>query len=145
MKDRMPIVIVGIILIILALIVAIVPQLTSCQSQGQRITLQSGATIPMKCYWTGQAELVDGILLLLVGILMLIGKRKETQLFLSIFGIFLGIFVILLPVYLIGVCSSMMLCNTVMRPVLLIVGPFVIINSMVGLIIAVKMKENIQQ
>jgi uncharacterized membrane protein HdeD (DUF308 family) len=142
MKGHMPMVVVGIMLIICALIISIVPQVTSCQSQGQQITLQNGKTIPMKCYWTGQAELVDGILLLIVGILLIVSKRKETMMFLSIIGIALGIVAILLPTVLIGVCATLMICNTVMKMALLILGPLVIIDSVVGLIVALKMQEN---
>jgi uncharacterized membrane protein HdeD (DUF308 family) len=98
--------------------------------------------LPMKCYWTSQSELVDGAILLVVGVLMLVARRKETQMFLSILGILLGIAAILLPAYLIGTCAPPMLCNTVMKTSLLILGPLVIIDSIVGLIISIKTREN---
>ena len=137
-------VIVGILLIILALMISVIPQFTTCESQGKELTLQNGTTAPMKCYWTGQSELVDGLLLLIVGILMIVGKRRETQLFLSILGVFLGITTILLPTFLIGTCAPPMLCNTVMKPSLIILGSLVIIDSIVGLAIAIKAKESAQ-
>jgi uncharacterized membrane protein HdeD (DUF308 family) len=96
----------------------------------------------MKCYWTGQAELIDGVLLLAVGILMIISKRRESQMFLSILGILLGTAAILLPTCLIGTCAPPMVCNTVMKTSLLILGPLVIIDSIVGLVISIKAKEN---
>jgi uncharacterized membrane protein HdeD (DUF308 family) len=141
MKNQMPSVIIGAILIVLALLIIIVPQFTSCQSQGKQITLQNGTNIPMKCYWTGQSELVAGAMLLIVGIMMIVGKRKETQLLLSILAIFLGIAIILLPSFLIGVCSGPMLCNTVMKAALIPLGALAILDSIVGLVLAIKTKE----
>jgi uncharacterized membrane protein HdeD (DUF308 family) len=143
MKNHMPSVIVGIILIIFGLMIAIIPQFSSCHSLGSDITLQNGTKLPMKCYWTGQSELIVGALLLIIGILMIIGKRKETQLFLSIMGIFLGIAALLLPTYLIGVCADPThICNTILKTTLLILSPLVIIDSLAGLIVALKIKED---
>ena len=48
------------ILIILALVVAIVPQFTDCQSQGRAIELPNGKTIPMKCHWTARGRAGPG-------------------------------------------------------------------------------------
>jgi uncharacterized membrane protein HdeD (DUF308 family) len=146
MKNRMPSVIVGIILVIFALMITVIPQFTNCHSVGSDITLPNGMKMPMKCYYSAQGELIAGILLLIVGILMIVGKRKETQMFLTIMGIFVGIATLLLPTYIIGVCADPAhLCNSVMKTTLLILAPLVIIDSVVGLIIAVKIKENGEQ
>jgi hypothetical protein len=46
----------GIALVVIALGIAIIPQFTTCESQGKIITLANGNTIPMKCTWTARAE-----------------------------------------------------------------------------------------
>jgi hypothetical protein len=124
------------ILIVLALVIAVVPQFTDCQSQGRALTLQSGKTVPMKCHWTGQAEIVVGGPLLILGGLMFANRRRGTLRSLSILGIVLGVFAVLLPTALIGVCASAdMLCNSVMKPTLIFSGSLVTIASLVGLIL----------
>jgi len=46
----------GIVLIILALVIGIVPMFTHCELAGPTVPLQSGATTFMKCHWTARAE-----------------------------------------------------------------------------------------
>jgi hypothetical protein len=75
--------------------------------------------------------------LLAVGILMVFSRRKETQMALSILGIILGVLVILLPTVLIGVCMSAdMLCNSVMKPALILMGSLVVVISLVSTILS---------
>ena len=127
----------GAILIILALAVAIVPRFTDCQSQGKAIVLSDGKTIPMKCHWTGVAELATAGPLAVLGGIMTVSRHKQTLRALAILGIVLGIFVILLPAQLIGVCASAeMLCNMVMRPSLMFAGVLVVATSVVVLLAA---------
>lgn len=126
--------IIGVILIVLGLIAAVVPQFTDCQSQGRAIELANGKTIPMKCHWTAEAELAVAVPLIAVGGMMWFSKRKETQIVLSILGIILGVFIVLIPTYLIGVCSSFeMICNSLMKPTLILMGTVAAIASLVGL------------
>ncbi len=127
--------ILGIILIILALAIIIVPAFTDCQSQGKSITLTNGKTIPMKCHWSGVAEIVAGVPLALVGILLCFTRKKLGLLILSILGVVLGIFVILIPTSMIGVCTSGMICETVMKPFLTIAGGLAIIVSLCGFLL----------
>ena len=102
-------------IIIFGLVVGIVPQFTDCQSQGRAIELANGRTIPMKCHWTARAEIAVAGPLLAVGGFLGFSRRKESLRALSILGIFLGVFAILIPTYLIGVCASFdMLCNSLM-------------------------------
>jgi len=127
--------IIGAILVVLALAVAIVPQYTDCLSQGLAITMPSGATMPMKCHWTRQAELATAGPLAAVGVLMGLSKRKRTIRALGIVGIVVGVFVILLPSTLIGVCAGdQMICNMVMRPSLTLGGILVIVTSVIALL-----------
>jgi len=132
-------VVVGAIFIVLALLLAIIPQFSDCQSQGKALALPDGKTVAMKCHWTGQAEAVLAVILLVIGILLIISRNKETQKYLAIVGIVLGILAILLPTFIIGVCATpTMICNTVMKVALLILGPLVILDGIAGLILAVK-------
>ena len=129
--------VISVIFVILALVIGIVPQFTDCQSQGRAIELANGKTIPMKCHWTGEAEIAVAGTLLVVGILMWFSRRKESLRILSILGIVLGIFAILIPTNLIGVCaSSEMLCNSLMKPTLIFSGTVAVVASLVGLVLA---------
>ncbi len=133
---------IGVALIILAVAIAVVPHFNTCQYQGKLITLPSGATIPMKCSWSAQAEIVLGAGLLTVGVLALASRKKETLTFLMIIGVVMGAAVILVPTEVIGVCSSMMPCNTFMRPFLVASGALVMALCLVGLVASFLSKEN---
>jgi len=122
------------IFIISAMVIGIVPQFTDCESQGRAIELGNGKTVPMKCHWSAQAEIPLAVTLLAVGVLMWIKNSKESRLILSILGIVLGVFVILIPTYLFGVCASFeMLCNSLMKPILIFFGTVTTIASVIGL------------
>jgi hypothetical protein len=125
--------IIGAILIVLALIIAIVPMFTDCQSQGRAIVLENGKTVPMKCHWSGVAELVVAVPLLVLGVMDIVSRNLLVFRYLSILGIVLGIFIILIPTGLIGVCASPeMLCSSVMRPVLILAGILVVVANAIG-------------
>ena len=127
------------VLIVLALVAVIVPIFTDCQSQGRAIELPNGKTVPMKCHWTGIASMAIGITLALLGGLIFFSKRRETQRALSILGGVLGLFLVLMPTALIGVCaSSDMLCNSVMRPTLIFTGIACIVASLVALSLSMR-------
>jgi hypothetical protein len=135
----------GSIIAILALIVGIVPAFTTCESQGKAIDLGNGKTIPMKCHWTGRAELVAAAPLLATGVLMTFSRRREGIRNLSVLGAVLGIFVILLPTSLIGVCANPdMLCSMVMRPALIFTGILVIVVSGLGLFVSFRQADDTQ-
>ena len=126
---------IAVILIILALIVGIVPQFTDCLAQGREIEMPNGKTIPMKCHWTRQAEVAVALPLVVVGILMLFSRRRSTLRILSVVALALGISAILVPAYLIGTCASAeMICNLLMKPVLLFAGIVIVVTSAVALV-----------
>ena len=114
-------------LIILAVLIATVPIFTDCQSHGRIITLANGNQIPMKCHWTGRAELGLGLPLLTVGLAMLFSRRKESFRNLGLVGLSLGIVTILLPTVLIGVCGMPdMPCHSILEPALILMGVLVV-------------------
>jgi energy-converting hydrogenase Eha subunit A len=126
---------IGAILIILALVIGIVPRFTDCASQGKAIELPNGKTIPMKCHWTGTAEIAVALPLLAVGVLMIVSKRKQTLRALAIVALALGLAAILLPAYLIGVCTNPeMICAMLMRPTLLFAGALTLVAGAVALV-----------
>jgi hypothetical protein len=121
----------AIALMILALILIIVPSFFTCASQGKAIQLPSGKNIPMKCLWTARAEIGLGVLLLATGALFFFSAELETKRFLSILALILGIFVVLFPANLIGVCRNPeMVCRVVMNPILLLTG---ILTAVLGI------------
>jgi len=122
----------SILIIILALVMAVVPVYTDCLSQGRALTLENGKTVPMKCHWTGIAEIGAALPVGLAGIFMLRTRRKETARTIGIMGMAGGALAILFPTVLIGVCSNPdMLCNMVMRPTLILAGTLAIAASLV--------------
>ncbi len=124
----------GIAIVVLSLVVGIAPQFLDCQSQGKALTLANGKTVPMKCHWTAIASIGLAVPLAATGGLSTFSKRKETRRNLSIMGIILGAFVILTPTSLIGVCTSGMLCQSVMQPLLILGGTLIIVLSGIMLI-----------
>ncbi len=132
----------GVFSIVLALAIGILPLFTDCLSQGRSLELANGKTVPMKCHWTGIAEIGVAIPLGLVGIFDIVSKRKETFTFLSSSGVVLGALAILFPTTLIGVCANpAMLCNMVMRPGLVLSGSLAILASVVVFVSSRKMAE----
>jgi hypothetical protein len=127
--------VIGGILVVLALVLGVVPLFSDCQSQGSVITLANGATIPMRCHWTGRAELAVAGPLLFAGVVMTATRRKHALRVISGLGVVLGAFAILLPTALIGVCGSPeMICNMVMKPTLVFAGVLAIGASVAGLV-----------
>ena len=120
----------GVVMILSALVLAIAPVFTDCESQGKLLTTADGRNVSMKCHWTGIAEIAAAIPLGLAGIYALFGRRKEGLRFAAIVGAASGLMAILLPTILIGTCmNAMMNCNVVMRPILLASGIVGIVAS----------------
>ena len=112
---------------VLAILLAVVPIFTDCVSAGRMLTLENGRQIPMKCHWTGRAEMGLGLPLLGVGLLIAFTRRRESYRSLGLLGITLGVVAILLPTTLIGVCGNPdMPCNSIMKPALIFMGILVV-------------------
>jgi hypothetical protein len=133
---------IGIIFVLLALATGVVPQFTNCAPPGRAIELPGGMTIPMKCHWTAMAAPAVAVPLLIVGGLMFFSRCRETLLALSLLGAVLGVFAILLPTYLIGVCASdEMLCNIEMKPTMIFSGAVTLGAGLIGLVLAGKSRS----
>ena len=140
--------IIAVILMVLALVIGIVPQFTNCHAAGSMntsattMTTVAGAaaapvakpTIP-RCFYSARSEIGVAVSLFAVGAFMFFSRRKESWRALSTLGIIQGLFAILLPAVLIGVCTkSTMECRTTMMPTLYAAGGVVIALSLAGLI-----------
>jgi hypothetical protein len=124
----------GILLIVLALVIAIVPVFTDCLANGRSLTTADGRSVPMKCHWTAIAEIGLAVPLALIGLFNLTSKRKETFSTLNVIGVALGALVVLFPTVLIGVCANaMMPCNMIEKPTLMLSGILVVGASLVTL------------
>lgn len=127
--------IVAIVIVVLAILIGIIPQFTDCQSQGRALTLANGKEIPMKCHWTGQAELALSVPLLVVGAMLFFSRRRESRLMLGVLTALMGLLVILLPTVLVGVCSNPdMICLSVMQPALILMG---VVVAALGVLVVV--------
>ena len=126
----------GVALVALALAIAFVPAFTDCQSQGKALTTNTGKTVPMKCHWTGIAEIGVAAPLLVVGAMMVANRRKENVRTLGVMGVVLGGLAIAFPAGLIGVCQTpTMLCASVMKPTLVTLGAVAIGASLGAMIL----------
>ena len=132
---------IGIILMILAVAIAVVPYFNTCHYHDRDMKLESGMTTPMRCYYSAQAEIGVGIPLFAIGALILASRRKESLIMLSIAGVVLGAVTMAIPTALIGVCSSPMTCNTFMQSFLLATGSLVTVACLTGLVIGLTSKE----
>jgi len=131
----------GITLIVLAVALAAVPTFTDCQSQGKAITLANGKTVPMKCHWSGIAEVGVAVPLGIVGAMMAASRRRSNLTNLSVLGIALGGLAIAFPAGLIGVCQTpTMICVTSMKPTLISLGGAAAGIGLIGLVMSRKAK-----
>ena len=125
----------GASVILLALVIAIVPVFSDCLSQGRALTTKDGKTVPMKCHWTGIAEIGLAVPLAIAGIFSLRKQRKDTSRILAVIGMAAGLMALLFPTVLIGTCAvPTMMCNLVMKPTLLASG-ILIIAASIGLFV----------
>jgi hypothetical protein len=132
----------GVVLVVLAIALAVVPMFTDCQSQGKSIALPNGNTVPMKCHWSGVAEIGVAVPMVAVGAMMTFSRRKNNLMNLSVLGIALGAMAIAFPGGLIGVCGNpMMTCVTAMKPALFGLGGAAAAISVVGLVLSRKAED----
>ena len=134
--------VIGALLAVLALIIGVLPFFTDCASQGKQMTLANGMAMPMKCHWSGRAELALAIPLLAMGVFLIFSKSAESLRNLSLISILIGVLIILIPTTLIGVCgSAQMICNSVMKPTLILLGCLVIALGVAGVLQTLRRRE----
>lgn len=93
----------------------------------------------MRCFYTARWELVVGVAAVITGILLLIISKEIIRAVLSGVQIILGVFIVLIPTAIVGVCGSpMMHCVTVTRPALIVIGTLHIVVSSTALIVSLR-------
>jgi hypothetical protein len=142
----------AILIVIAGLVIAVAPQYTNCEAQGgtmptastivasttlSPLTSVASTIVPkMKCLWSARGALAVGVSLAVAGALLFFARRKETRRALSIVGALLGLSAILLPTTLIGTCASDgAVCNTTMKPIMLVAGGLAVAASVLVLVV----------
>ena len=147
------------LLVVAGLVIAIVPQFTNCEAQSTPMpmattgvastalwpattfasvqTAVADTIVPkMKCLWSARGALAVGVSLAVAGGLLFFARRKETRRALGILAALLGLFTVLLPTTLIGTCgSTAAICNTTMKPIMMIAGGLALAASVVLLVV----------
>lgn len=112
----------GIVIIVLGMLIALIPKsiFPVCTNM---IELINGKSLCMKCHWTAMAELLIGGLIVFSGILLILFKKYETRLALSIMLFLLGLTALLIPTSVIGMCeTATMACRVGTEPALIVVS-----------------------
>jgi hypothetical protein len=96
-----------------------------------------------------------GTLLVIIGILLVFLRSRETRLALSILAIFIGFAILIFPMgtatkpaflWSIGVCTNPEhLCLEVMKPALFLLGPIVMATGAGGLVLNVIRRRQIER
>ena len=118
---------VGIIAIALGALVALIPKVIFpvCTNM---LELGNGKTLFMKCHWTAMAELLIGTLIVFDGILIIVFKKHETRIALSIMLFLFGLTALLMSTVVIGMCeTATMKCRMGTEPALIVVSVIIMI------------------
>ncbi len=87
------------------------------------IETAAGGTVPMKCFWSGRAEIGVGLLILCGGVLISFSRSPLTRVGISMMTALAGILAILVPAVLIGGCEmETMPCRMTTFPSLTVLG-----------------------
>lgn len=87
------------------------------------IETAAGGTVPMRCFWSGRAEMGIGLLILCGGILIIFSKSPFTRAGIGMMTALAGVLVILVPNLLIGGCDMhTMPCRMTTFPAVTVLG-----------------------
>jgi hypothetical protein len=155
--------VIGILIVILALVIAIVPSLYNCEAYADEGSMSAttmgggmtdttmGAsagtsqpvTARMPCHYSARSAVLIAIPLAILGLLLLVSKRRETNRALAVLGISLGAVTMAVP-SVVGVCGmATMICNEVLKPTLLLAGGMVVVLSAILLVLGERRRESI--
>ncbi len=121
----------GIVTAVLGLLIVITPiVLPVCEGL---LELANGKQVPMRCHWTARAEMLLGVLLLIVGLMVTFLKNPGERQRLHHQVGFLGLATILTPLFIIPTCTSPdMPCNVGTKPALIILGSLAFLTGLLG-------------
>jgi len=119
MKNRL---LSGIAVAVFGLLTALVP-VCIFPTCAKLIETAGGGTVPMKCFWSGRAEIGIGFLILCGGILLIVFKSPLTRIGVSCMTALTGVLGLLVPALLIGGCEMpTMACRMTTFPSLYILS-----------------------
>ncbi len=134
----------GILGVILGIVIAVGPQtfLHVCGGGKMSEGMGDGASMAMSmpCQKVPTAAVITGILVVLAGVVLLISALKKAEakgiaLLSDVAFAILGIITIGIPTFIVGVCSAPhMHCHAVTRPALIVLGAFVVVLAIAGLL-----------
>jgi hypothetical protein len=95
----------GLLLSILGALIILTPNWILPVCEGL-LELANGRQVPMRCFWTARAEMILGGLAVLAGLLLAFTRSAEARRRLNLQAAFLGLAVILTPLYIIPTCAN---------------------------------------
>jgi len=121
----------GIVTVVLGLLIVVTPIiLPVCQGL---LELASGKQVPMSCHWTARAEMLLGVLVMIVGLMIAFLKNPGQRQRLYHQVALLGAATILTPIFIIPTCMNPdMACNIATKPALIILGGIVLLVGLAG-------------
>ncbi len=135
----------GIVAAVLGLVILLVP-LCIFPTCTKMIETASGGTVPMKCFWSGRAEIGVGLLILCGGVLLVIFKSTLIRLGISMMAALTGVLGILVPIVLIGGCKmDTMPCRMTTFPALIVLCVLVVAFSSGNAIYLWRQNKKIQE
>jgi hypothetical protein len=119
MKNRL---LSGITVAVLGLLIALVPVciFPACT---KLIETAAGGAVPMKCFWSGRAEIGIGLLILCGGVLLAVFRSPLTRIGVSAMTALAGVLGLLVPTLLIGGCEMpTMTCRMTTFPAVIVLS-----------------------
>ncbi|MDD1718955.1 MAG: DUF4418 family protein [Methanoregulaceae archaeon] len=121
---------IGGLLIILGVLLALMSWyiFPVCEVQGSFVETKAGMKLPMTCGYSARAENGIGALVALTGIVLFFRSTRETRQILGVIDVALGLFAILTPTVIIGMCRlADHPCRTTTLPGLELLGAIIVI------------------
>jgi hypothetical protein len=123
MKNR---IFVGCIIIAAGILISLTPVVIFPVCSNFIRTMGGGGGVPMKCFWSGRAEIGVGILISMGGLFLLLCAPVSARIGISLMLALTAIFSIAIPTVLIGGCEMpSMPCRIATFPALILLGVFV--------------------